>query len=148
MVGPANSLNITQPGYVVFDGVSVFTGRTFQAGTGITLTNASGVSGNTTISLAGGSIVNVTIPGAYPYLTLSTDYVILVDTTSARTINLIGSPAAGRTYRIKDNVGSAALNNITIVPNAGTIDGAATLVINSNWGSVDIVYNGTAWRIL
>jgi len=51
MVGtPSNDLNISQAGYVVFDGVSTFTGRTFQAGTGITLTNASGVAGNTTIA--------------------------------------------------------------------------------------------------
>src|SRR6188508_345989 len=53
MTGPANSLNITQAGYVVFDGVSVFTGRTFQAGAGITLSNASGISGNTTITSSG-----------------------------------------------------------------------------------------------
>lgn len=50
MSTPANDLNITQPGYVVFDGTATFTGRTFQAGTGITLTNASGVGGNTTIA--------------------------------------------------------------------------------------------------
>lgn len=47
---PGNSLNIRQPGYVVFDGVSVFLGRTFQAGLGITLTNGNGISGNTTIT--------------------------------------------------------------------------------------------------
>lgn len=46
----ANDLNISQAGYVVFDGTATFTGRTFQAGTGVTLTNASGVAGNTTIS--------------------------------------------------------------------------------------------------
>lgn len=53
MTTPANDLNITQAGYCVFDGVSAFTGRTFQAGTGITLSNASGVSGNTTITVTG-----------------------------------------------------------------------------------------------
>lgn len=53
---PTNDLNISQAGYVVFDGTSTFTGRTFQAGTGITLTNESGVAGNTTISLAGSGV--------------------------------------------------------------------------------------------
>jgi len=48
-----NALNITESGYVVFDGVDTFHGRTFQAGTGISLSNASGVSGNTTISATG-----------------------------------------------------------------------------------------------
>lgn len=51
----SNDLNISQAGYVVFDGTATFSGRTFQAGSGITITNASGVAGNTTISLSGGS---------------------------------------------------------------------------------------------
>lgn len=50
MPGPANALNISQSGYVVFDGVSSFSGRTLQAGTGISITNGDGISGNTTIS--------------------------------------------------------------------------------------------------
>jgi hypothetical protein len=45
-------------------------------------------------------------------------------------------------------VGTAAANNITVTPNAGTIDGAATFTMNANWESIDIVYNGTSWRIL
>ena len=47
---PGNALNIATAGYVVFDSTATFSGRTFQAGTGIALTNASGVSGNTTIA--------------------------------------------------------------------------------------------------
>ncbi len=46
----SNDLNISEAGYVTFDGTATFKGRTFQAGTGITITNASGVAGNTTIS--------------------------------------------------------------------------------------------------
>ncbi len=52
----SNSLNISQAGYVVFDGVETFSGRTFTGGTGITITNGSGVSGNTTISVSGSSV--------------------------------------------------------------------------------------------
>lgn len=100
------------------------------------------------LNTVSGRVVKTTVPGAYPYTTLTTDYVILVDTSSARTINLIATPVTGTTYRIKDNVGSAAANNITITPAAGTIDGAASLVVNSNWGSVDLVYNSSAWRVL
>lgn len=59
---PSNDLNISQAGYVTFDGVATFSGRTFQAGTGITLTNASGVAGNTTIAVSG-SGVGQTITG-------------------------------------------------------------------------------------
>lgn len=62
MPTPANDLNIQIPGYVVFDGTATFTGRTFQAGTGVTITNASGISGNTTISATGsGGMLNKVI---------------------------------------------------------------------------------------
>lgn len=50
MPGTANSLNIIDPGMVAFDGVSRFYGRTLTAGTGITITNGTGIAGNPTIS--------------------------------------------------------------------------------------------------
>ncbi len=92
--------------------------------------------------------VKITSPGAYPYTTLPQDGVILVDSSSARTIVPLASPTTGQMHRIKDNVGSAAANNITITPSGKNIDGAASFVINTNYGSVDIVYNGTEWSIL
>ncbi len=46
----ANALNISQAGLVAFDGVSNFSGRTLQAGAGISITNGNGVSGNPIIS--------------------------------------------------------------------------------------------------
>lgn len=97
-------------------------------------------------AVSGSALVNVTAPGAYPYTTLATDNVIIVDTSAARTIIPMAAPATGQTYRIKDNVGSAAANNITITPSGNNIDGAASYVINNNYGSVDIVYNGTQWN--
>lgn len=85
-MGASNGLNISQSGYVVFDGVATFTGRTFQAGPGITLTNANGVAGNTTIGLGGTAapfvnayvntnVTNVTGDG--------TDYVVIFDQVTA-----------------------------------------------------------------
>ncbi len=53
MVGTANDLNISASGYVTHNGLGVFHGRTFQAGSGITLTNADGIAGNTTITATG-----------------------------------------------------------------------------------------------
>lgn len=97
------------------------------------------------LNTVSGRVVAITTPGAYPYTTLITDYVILVDTSSARTITPLAAPVTGTTYRIKDSVGSAAANNITITPSGKNIDGAASYVINNAYGSVDIVYNGTEW---
>lgn len=95
-----------------------------------------------------GRVINVTSPGAYPYTSLISDYLILVDTTSARTIVPLASPITGQMYRIKDNVGSALLNPITITPSGKNIDGAASYIMNVNYGSVDIVYNGSEWSIV
>lgn len=87
-------------------------------------------------------------PGSYPYVPLAQDSVILVDTSSARSITPAASPIRGQMHRIKDSVGSAAANNITITPSSATIDGAASFVININYGSVDIVSDGANWFIL
>jgi hypothetical protein len=61
MATPSNDLNINQAGYVTFDGTATFFGRTFQAGTGITLTNPDGIAGNTTITATGvGTVIELT----------------------------------------------------------------------------------------
>jgi len=49
-MGVGNSLNINQAGFQSFDGVSVFSGRTLQSGTGISITNPNGIGGDPTIS--------------------------------------------------------------------------------------------------
>ena len=87
-------------------------------------------------------------PGAYPYTTVPQDEVILVDTASARTITPLASPVTGQKHIIKDSVGSAASNNITITPSGKNIDGAASSTINIAYGSVTIVYNGSEWSIV
>jgi hypothetical protein len=51
-------------------------------------------------------------------------------------------------HRIKDSVGSAGTNNITITPSGKNIDGVASYVIATNYGSADIVYNGSEWSVL
>ncbi|MDE2312487.1 MAG: hypothetical protein KGJ93_05400, partial [Patescibacteria group bacterium] len=83
----------------------------------------------------------------------STDNIIYISTTTvASTINLpacVGSTDQIQ-YIVKDAGGNAGTNNITVTATAGgTIDGAATKVINSNYGStkVQCVSSG-AWFVL
>lgn len=142
VTGTANEVTATP----TTGAVVVSTPSTFIAPGSIESTTTLKADGNFTA--ASGQIVHVTTPGAYPYTTLSTDYDILVDSSVARTINLEATPATGQAYFIKDNVGSAATNNITIVPNAGNIDGAANYKITTNYGSVELIYNGTMWNVV
>ena len=52
-------------------------------------------------------------------------------------------------FCVVDGTGDAATNNITITPNgAETINGAATLVLNSNREGVVLSYSGTEWVVL
>lgn len=74
--------------------------------------------------------------------------VVAKGTGAATTVNLPASPLPGKRIVIKDGKGDAATNNITITPAAGTIDGAATLVLNTNYGRASLVYNGVEWNVI
>lgn len=135
-VNSSNTNAITGAGTLSFGGI-VFTGTS-------SLINTS-----TQIPLVqSNDAIRITTPGAYPYTTVPQDQLILVDTSLARTITPLASPTTGQKHIIKDNVGSAATNNITITPSGKNIDGAASTIINLNYGSVTIVYNGTQWLII
>ena len=96
-----------------------------------------------------GDLITYVQPGAYPYAALSTDYFISVDSSAARTINLPNAPTTRKTYVIKDRVGSAAVNNITITTPGGivNIDGATSYAINTNYGAITVVFNGTSYEV-
>lgn len=84
---------------------------------------------------------NVTVAAA--------DGLIVVAKTAgqATTVTLEANPVAGAVHRIKDGRGDAATNNITVVPAAGTIDGAASFVLAANRGAVTVEYTGTEWVV-
>lgn len=74
----------------------------------------------------------------------------ILDNTGSNftTSGVFTAPATGKQVIIKDNVGSAGTNNITVTPNVGNIDGSASFIMNANYASITIVYNGTEWSIL
>ena len=92
--------------------------------------------------------IEIVTPGSYPYTTVPQDALILVDSSSVRTIVPLASPTKGQKHIIKDNGGLAGTNNITITPSGKNIDGVASAIINTNFGSMTIVYNGTQWNII
>lgn len=79
----------------------------------------------------------------------TTDYFICVNkgTGAATTVNLPATPGTGLTFLVKDCKGDAAINNITLAPSSGLIDGSSTYVISNNYGSVAVTYTGSAWAL-
>lgn len=104
---------------------------------------------NGILTARGGMILNtrpVTASGLV--IVLTSDRIIAIRKTvgAATAVSLFASPALGTMLTFKDAKGDAATNNITITPaGGGTIDGAPTLVINTNWGKASIVYDGVQW---
>jgi hypothetical protein len=146
---PGNSLNITASGYVVFDGTATFTGRTFQAGSGISLTNASGVSGNTTIATTG-TVLGAWTDEATSFNALKNNGYFV---TATATATLPASPAQGDTIAFEvDGVGSL----LTIQANTGQIirlgktvtASAGTAVNNFQGDAIVLVYRAsdTSWQ--
>jgi hypothetical protein len=118
------------------------------AGTGITITN-----GSNSIQISASSSVfaykNVN-HGSSPYTVLSTDYYISVDPSGgAVTLNFQNTPTTYQTYIVKDRTGSASTNNISVTTPGGTdtFDGLTTYKITSNYGAIQLIYNGTNYEV-
>ena len=93
-----------------------------------------------------GNVRTVTAAGA---ITMVNEGVLLVNKTvgAASAVTMQSDPAIGDFVFIKDAKGDGAANPITITPaQSKTIDGAATYVINQNYGSVLLTWNGTEWN--
>lgn len=90
--------------------------------------------------------------GDFPYSILTTDFYIGVTTTeSARTVTLpSANVVTNQTFLIKDESGGALINNITINVSGGikTIDGATSQLINTNYGAIGVIYDGTNYFII
>lgn len=85
-----------------------------------------------------------------PYTVLSTDVFMSCDVSAgALTVQLPNAPSTGRVYYIKDSTGSAATFNITVttVGGAVTIDGGTSYVMNTDYQSVSVIFDGTEYSI-
>ena len=82
------------------------------------------------------------------YVMISSDvYIGITSTGTIRAVTLVNANTcvSGRIVVVKDEGGGAAAFNITVTPAAGTIDGAANKVINTNYGVLRFISNGTNW---
>lgn len=121
------------------------------AGTGITVTPVTGTGANSiTIDAVGTPLQAVTIAVATPVAVVDADDIISVEVPGpvAVAVNLPAG-VTGQVFYIKDGLGLASVATpITITPLAGTIDGAATAVINVPYGALTLAYSGVEWKIL
>jgi hypothetical protein len=92
-------------------------------------------------------LVAVTDVTTATYTALSTDYFLCVLTNGLVTITL---PAGilGTVYIVKDCFGAAATNPITVQGTGGELVDGSTATINTNFGSLQFVFNGAEWSIV
>jgi len=98
----------------------------------------------------GSLIVNRIVTSTTPYVALSSDYYISVNSTGAiKTVQLPNAPTTNRVFVIKDFAGTAAAFNITVTTVGGVvlIDGAATYVLTTNYQSIQLIFNGTSYEV-
>ena len=109
------------------------------------------VRGDGRLTTTGGRVVKTRTALTTPVTVADgTDYLVRCKLTvpAAVAVSIPGATAAGTVFEIKDATGDAAANNITITPTSGTIDGAATLVINTNFGKARLISDGTNYDVL
>lgn len=99
-----------------------------------------------------GSVTSITFVnfGMSPYTVLGTDQYLSVDTTGGVVvIDLPNAPVTGRVITIKDAVGNAAVNQITVTTVGGvvTIDGVTSYPMNVNYQSIELIFDGTKYEV-
>lgn len=107
--------------------------------------------GTTTISQ--GVVFGALSTQTTDFTTGYSDHLILVDVTTGGapiTAQLVNDPIPGQEYVFKDSTGAAATHNITVsgTVSGKNIDGATTSVINVNYGSLTLIYNGVQWNVV
>lgn len=81
----------------------------------------------------------------------SENFVVLVDVSNnVVTVTLPANPIIGQVYKIKDVMGNANTNNISISGNGRLIDNNTTATINTNFGAFELVYTVAfnRWSVL
>jgi hypothetical protein len=119
------------------------------AATGVTLGPQS--SSTDIHSLNGGIVRTInTITSTYTIDSVTTDYTVLCNASSAINVTLPNPAVTGRTLVIKDISGAASTNNITILQHASeTIEGLnSSYLIQGNFQSVNLQSDGTNWWLI
>jgi len=145
VLGTNDAITITSARAITFDNAYTFPTADGSAGQSLVTNGAGQLSFSST-----GSIPSYTNVTTSPYVVLSTDYFLSVDTSAlAITIQLPNAPTTNRTFVIKDRTGNAVANNISVTTVGGIvlIDAAATYTINAAYNSIQVVFDGTKYEV-
>ena len=136
-------LGLTTTGTVSMTGGQV----TIGAGTAGTIDNmAIGGTTATTARVTGFTVGYASVTTT-PFTATAGTNIIGVNRAGAVAITLPAN-TAGRLITVKDESGNASVNNITITPASGTIDGQASLVISANYAAYTLYCSGSNWFII
>ena len=91
--------------------------------------------------------VPVTLIDEAAYTATTTEYFLGVIYDGSVTITLPAG-TVGKVYVIKDAVGDANTNPITVVATGSTIDSQPNYLLNTDWGSISLIYNGIEWNVV
>lgn len=134
------------------------TGEIFSGTSGTTLLLRTLVqSGATTIETVNNEIRIFSAPNAVRDVTIvsvgidysattSSDYIGLVN--SVKTVYLPASPIIGQQITISDEQGNANTLPITILGNGILIDGSTSASVNTDYGSITLLYSGNIWKVI
>lgn len=97
--------------------------------------------------------LNTTIITTTPYNISNDDDVVFINRPSAASSVVLPSTGTDgykkRSFYIKDFSGNAGTFPITITSSGGkTIDGVAFSLINGGYAYIQVVYDGTNWKII
>lgn len=86
-------------------------------------------------------VTNIT---AATYTILLSDEHIDVNRAGVVTLTLPDGPALGQSFSVQDGSGGASGNTITIAKSASyNVNGTSSVTITSDYGRMDIIFNGT-----
>jgi hypothetical protein len=57
------------------------------------------------------------------------------------------SGTVGKVFIIKDSLGTASTNSIVVQATGSTIDGQGVYILDSDWSSIGLIYNGIEWNV-
>lgn len=142
--------SVTPSGNNTFSGDNIFSGSVVITGSA-SFTSALSVINQTSTGILTTTAVKkairiVAVSGAVAVTAL--DHIVVINKAFAETTTVnLPAGSTGQEFVIKDGSGTAGTTN-TITVSAGAIDSSATYVINNNWNSATLVYNGTKFNII